>query len=62
MGALVPSARLIVHRDAMLGILDDEGCPRTQMGILEAPGEHAAPALAGAPCPECGNSTLLTAS
>jgi len=52
-------ARLIVHRYAMLGILDEEGLPRTQMGILEAPAERATPVLAGAPCPECGNSTLI---
>jgi ribonucleoside-diphosphate reductase alpha chain len=52
-------ARLIVHRYAMLGILDEEGLPRRQMGILEAPAERATPLLAGAPCPECGNSTLI---
>src|SRR5947207_577331 len=52
-------ARPIVHRYAMLGILDEEGLPRTQMGILEAPAERASPVLAGAPCPECGNSTLI---
>jgi ribonucleoside-diphosphate reductase alpha chain len=52
-------ARLIVHRYAMLGILGEDGLPRTQMGILEAPAERATPVLAGAPCPECGNSTLI---
>jgi ribonucleoside-diphosphate reductase alpha chain len=53
-------ARLIVHRYAMLGILDEQGMPRTQMGILEAPSlEKQSPVLAGAPCPECGNSTLI---
>jgi ribonucleoside-diphosphate reductase alpha chain len=52
-------ARLIVHRYAMLGILDEDGFPRRQMGILEAPGEKAVPVLAGSPCPECGNSTLI---
>jgi ribonucleoside-diphosphate reductase alpha chain len=52
-------ARLILHRYAMLGILDAEGLPRTQMGILEAPAEKHSPVLAGAPCPECGNSTLI---
>ena len=52
-------ARLIVHRYAMLGILDEEGLPRTQMGILESPAERASPVLAGAPCPECGNNTLI---
>jgi ribonucleoside-diphosphate reductase alpha chain len=52
-------ARLIVHRYAMLGILDEEGFPRTQMGILESPSAKASPVMAGAPCPECGNSTLI---
>jgi ribonucleoside-diphosphate reductase alpha chain len=52
-------ARLIVHRYAMLGILDEEGLPRTQMGILESPLEKQSPVMAGAPCPECGNSTLI---
>jgi ribonucleoside-diphosphate reductase alpha chain len=52
-------ARLIVHRYAMLGILNEEGLPRTQMGILESPAEKTLPVMAGAPCPECGNSTLI---
>jgi ribonucleoside-diphosphate reductase alpha chain len=30
------------------------------MGILEEPSlEKPSPVLAGAPCPECGNSTLI---
>ena len=52
-------ARLIVHRYAMLGILDEDGLPRTQMGILESPSEKQSPVIAGSPCPECGNSTLI---
>jgi ribonucleoside-diphosphate reductase alpha chain len=52
-------ARLIVHRYAMLGILNEEGLPRTQMGILESPAEKTVPVMPGAPCPECGNSTLI---
>src|SRR5213595_1490187 len=52
-------ARLIVHRYAMLGILDEDGFPRTQMGILEAPEPGAARVMAGAKCPECGNATLI---
>src|SRR4029079_5750178 len=53
-------ARLIVHRYAMRGVLDEDGYPRTQMGILEAPSlEKQSPVLAGAPCPECGHSTLI---
>jgi len=30
-------ARLIIHRYAMLGILDEEGYPVQAMGVLEAP-------------------------
>lgn len=57
-------ARLIIHRYAMLGVLDEEGFPLHAMGILEAPapkanGVVAAPVLAGRPCPECGNATLI---
>ncbi|MFO1338597.1 MAG: adenosylcobalamin-dependent ribonucleoside-diphosphate reductase [Burkholderiaceae bacterium] len=58
-------ARLIIHRYAMLGVLDEEGFPLHAMGILEAPapkagpGATAAPVIAGRPCPECGNATLI---
>jgi ribonucleoside-diphosphate reductase alpha chain len=53
-------ARLILHRYAMLGILDEHGLPRREMGILAAPSdEKHAPVLAGARCPECANSTLI---
>src|SRR5712671_3666748 len=52
-------ARLILHRYAMLGILDENGLPRQQMGILEAPSEKASPVIAGARCPECANTTLI---
>ncbi|HJV71278.1 adenosylcobalamin-dependent ribonucleoside-diphosphate reductase [Ideonella sp.] len=57
-------ARLIIHRYAMLGVLDEEGFPLHAMGILEAPAPKAngavtAPVLAGRPCPECGNATLI---
>jgi len=53
-------ARLILHRYAMLGILDEHGLPKQQMGILESPaGGAAAPVMAGAKCPECGNATLI---
>jgi hypothetical protein len=33
-------AQLIIHRYAMLGVLDEAGFPLQQMGILEAPGHH----------------------
>jgi ribonucleoside-diphosphate reductase alpha chain len=52
-------ARLILHRYAMLGILDESGLPVRQMGILEAPAPGQARLMAGAPCPECGNTTLI---
>ena len=56
-------ARLMIHRYAMLGVLDEQGFPLREMGILEAPARKArrrshAP-MAGAPCPECGNTTLI---
>ncbi len=58
-------ARLMIHRYAMLGVLDEQGFPLREMGILQAPkARKAAPGesvalMAGAPCPECGNSTLI---
>jgi ribonucleoside-diphosphate reductase alpha chain len=52
-------ARLILHRYAMLGILDEEGVPKQQMGILDSPGHKHAPLMAGAKCPECANTTLI---
>jgi ribonucleoside-diphosphate reductase alpha chain len=53
-------ARLILHRYAMLGILDEDGRPKKQMGILEAPATPTkAPVISGAKCPECANPTLI---
>ena len=53
-------ARVTLHRYAMLGILDEEGFPRRQMGILEEPEVGGQPrVMAGAKCPECGNATLI---
>ena len=53
-------ARLIIHRYAMLGVLDEQGRPLHSMGVLDAPVEQgAAPPMAGRPCPECGNATLI---
>lgn len=54
-------ARLIIHRYAMLGVLDEDGYPLQEMGILAVP-EGSTPAaspIAGARCPECGNATLI---
>ncbi|HEX9397278.1 MAG TPA: adenosylcobalamin-dependent ribonucleoside-diphosphate reductase [Burkholderiales bacterium] len=52
-------ARLMLHRYAMLGLLDEMGLPRTQMGIVDFPSEKSSPMLAGAKCPECANTTLI---
>jgi ribonucleoside-diphosphate reductase alpha chain len=56
-------ARLIIHRYAMLGVLDERGYPLVEMGVLEAPRSgsavRAAPVQAGRPCPECGNATVI---
>jgi ribonucleoside-diphosphate reductase alpha chain len=53
-------ARLIIHRYAMLGVLDERGFPLREMGVLEAPRTGDAPALqAGKPCPECGNASVI---
>ncbi|HEY1092536.1 MAG TPA: LAGLIDADG family homing endonuclease [Burkholderiaceae bacterium] len=62
-------ARLVIHRYAMLGVLSEEGQPLVEMGLLQSPmprGDSAggvaavqAPLMAGRPCPECGNATLI---
>ena len=54
-------ARLVIHRYAMLGVLDAEGHPLHEMGILAAPagGEATLAPMLGSACPECGNATLI---
>jgi ribonucleoside-diphosphate reductase alpha chain len=56
-------AKLIIHRYAMLGILDEQGHPRRQMGVLEIPDGQIKPTsikpLTGKVCKECGNATLI---
>jgi len=59
-------ARLVIHRYAMLGVLDEEGYPLREMGVLAAPAGSAASnpgatvvPQAGKPCPECGNATMI---
>ncbi len=56
-------AKLIIHRYAMLGILDEHGYPVQQMGVLEIPEGKIKPTavkpLAGKHCKECGNATLI---
>jgi ribonucleoside-diphosphate reductase alpha chain len=58
-------ARLVIHRYAMLGVLDERGFPLREMGVLQVPARQGdAPAAAAAPlagraCPECGNATMI---
>ncbi len=53
-------ARLVIHRYAMLGLLDERGYPTREMGVLEAPRENDEPAvMKGARCAECGNFTVI---
>jgi ribonucleoside-diphosphate reductase alpha chain len=53
-------ARLVIHRYAMLGVLDEEGYPTREMGILEAPREAGdSKLMQGALCNECGNYTVI---
>ncbi|MBW6494951.1 MAG: adenosylcobalamin-dependent ribonucleoside-diphosphate reductase [Burkholderiaceae bacterium] len=58
-------AQLVIHRYAMLGILNEEGYPTANAGILAVPSneanttEAAIKPLAGKRCPECSNKTLI---
>jgi len=58
-------ARLVIHRYAMLGVLDERGYPVTEMGVLEIPAADREPEeagyrlLPGKRCPECGNAALI---
>ena len=53
-------AQLIIHRYAMLGVLDEKGYPVREMGILEAPRESSDPkVMQGALCTECGNYSVI---
>lgn len=55
-------AQLVIHRYAMLGILDEEGMPRISMGVVTEDPKHAAkpaPLLHGRLCRECGNMALI---
>ncbi|HET9977187.1 MAG TPA: adenosylcobalamin-dependent ribonucleoside-diphosphate reductase [Burkholderiaceae bacterium] len=57
-------ARLVIHRYAMLGVLDEEGFPLREMGVLASPRQPRADApatalQAGRQCPECGNATMI---
>ena len=58
-------ARLIIHRYAMLGILDERGFPVSDMGILEMPDDDRPAAkleyrpVHGKLCKECGNAAVI---
>ncbi len=53
-------AQLVIHRYAMLGILDENGLPLQQMGILEnAEGGTAPKTMQGKLCGDCGNYTMI---
>ena len=59
------AARLIIHRYAMLGVLDERGYPLNEMGVLEIPDDdckpdaYRYPALHGKLCKACGNATVI---
>jgi ribonucleoside-diphosphate reductase alpha chain len=56
-------AKLIIHRYAMLGVLDEHGYPVQQMGVLEIPEAQLRSTgirlIAGKVCKECGNAALI---
>ncbi|MCS3902014.1 hypothetical protein J2T55_000006 [Methylohalomonas lacus] len=62
-------ARLVIHRYAMLGILDEEGYPMDAMGVLAYSQDHdnvvplrnagAQEVMPGRGCTECGNYAVI---
>ncbi|MCC7079988.1 MAG: adenosylcobalamin-dependent ribonucleoside-diphosphate reductase [Burkholderiales bacterium] len=56
-------ARLIIHRYAMLGVLDERGYPVDEMGVLEMPDDERSRTtysrITGKPCKECGNTAVI---
>ncbi|MCE2950120.1 MAG: adenosylcobalamin-dependent ribonucleoside-diphosphate reductase [bacterium] len=61
-------ARLMIHRYAMLGVLDERGLPLSDMGVLEMPEDDGVMPVANAPvsavvagklCAECGNMAVI---
>ncbi|MEQ1774875.1 MAG: adenosylcobalamin-dependent ribonucleoside-diphosphate reductase, partial [Burkholderiales bacterium] len=64
-GTVAYAARLIIHRYAMLGVLDERGYPLNDMGVLEIPDDdrrldaYNYKPLHGKPCKECGNSAMI---
>ena len=61
--------RLIIHRYSMLGILDEDGYPLAEMGVMEYEADNVVPLRArsvgamevrpGKRCAECGNYSLI---
>ena len=54
-------ARLIIHRYAMLGVLNEDGYPLRDMGVLASSNgdEPRSMVMAGKVCAECGNATVI---
>ncbi len=62
-------ARLVIHRYAMLGLLNEAGHPLNERGILSAPQDKASREhhrrqsdsvlMSGKKCEECGNRTVI---
>lgn len=56
-------ARLLIHRYAMLGVLDAEGYPMAGSAVLwsdaPVPEEDAPAATKGSICPECGHAAVI---
>jgi ribonucleoside-diphosphate reductase alpha chain len=61
-------ARLIIHRFAMLGVLDERGMPLSDMGVLEMPEDDGVMPVVNSPvsavvsgklCAECGNMAVI---
>jgi ribonucleoside-diphosphate reductase alpha chain len=52
-------ARLVLHRYAMLGLLDEDGVPVKGTGLMQAPVTAGARVMRGLKCPECGAFALI---
>jgi ribonucleoside-diphosphate reductase alpha chain len=52
-------AALMIHRYVMLGILNEDGVPIQQMGIMEVQQRGATPKIKGGRCSECGNYAVI---
>jgi ribonucleoside-diphosphate reductase alpha chain len=59
-------ARLVIHRYAMLGVLDEKGMPLQSMGVVQEkvsmrqqPAQEATAITGGEVCPECANASLI---